>query len=494
MINYGIIWVIMPKRRSKRSQRMYLTLVYMTMTILVVCVVGLLMLLTLGYDFNTKSGRIEQGGLIQLESRPTGATVIFDGQRLSSVTNTKVTASSGTHSVTMQRSGYRDWQKQISLHHGEVLWFNYVLLVPTNITTQTIAQYTESTTSLASRTAKWLIIARHNSPALERYDLAREDAKMTPITIPADSYTAPATSKSQVFEPVMWMNDNRTLVVRHTYDEGMVEWLTMDVENVASTRNLTKQLGIQVVQLQPNASDANRIYVVTATHELREIKLSEMSLSRVIAERVASISPGDSGTITYQTLPDDKSQRTIGYVTDGTMKPRVIMTTESPGHLTALISKYYGDHYITTIEGEKMTIAKVSLPSSDSSASYQTTPVASVIAPASASLSHNISQRFVLAQNPSGFAVYDLELQKYTTTSFEGNQTTPLRWIDAHHLTAARDGSLKLYEFDGTNIQTLAGDTASGAVTFARDGKYLYYIARGEGAMQRLTRLTMILD
>lgn len=484
----------MPKRRTKRSQTIYLTLVYMTMTILVVCIVGMLMLMTLGYDFNSKSGRIEQGGLIQFESRPTGATVLFDGQRLGSTTNTKLTASSGAHSVVMQRSGYRDWQKAVSLRHGEVLWFNYVVLVPTNITSHVVANSSDIGPSIASVNGKWLVAPDGQSGVLRRYDIARDDAKMTQVVIPTDAYTAPAEGKTHTFEPLVWMDDNRTVLVRHTYDDGAVEWLTFDIENPTAARNLTKQLGVQIIQLQPNATDANRLYVVTAAHELREIKLSEMSLSRVIAERVASISPADSGTITYQTLPDETSKRTIGYYTDGAAKPRVIETLHSTGHLAVLISKYFGDHYLTILDGDKMTITKTNLSASDSTTAYTSSPVASVVAPTGAALSHNSNQRFILAQNPTSFGVYDLELQKYTTTPLDGAMTVGLQWVDTHHLAAARDGVLKLYEFDGSNTQILANNTAQGVVTFARDGKYMYYTARGEGSLTHLVQLTMILD
>lgn len=483
----------MPKRRSKRSQAIYLTLVYMTMTILVVCIVGILMLLTLGYDFNTKSGKLEQGGLVQFDSRPAGATVMFDGQRLSGTTATKLTAASGDHSVTMQRAGYRDWQKQLTLHHGEVLWFTYAVLVPTNLTPERLASYAAPTSSLATTPSKWYVVMRSDgSPTIDRYDLTQNSPKATSVAIPADSFTAPAEGKPQRFEPIAWADDNRTLIIRHTYNDTASEWLSLDVEDATHTHNLTKQLGIDIKQLQPNASDANRLYVVTTSGELREIKLGDMSLGRVLADRVASIATADSGTITYQTLPDEKSVRTLGYYTDGATKSRSIQSIPGANHLQVMISKYFGDHYIATIQDDRMSIVKVNLPASDSTASYTSTPVTTVTVPGGASLSANTNQRFVMAASANAFAVYDIELQKSTTTTLDGVATTPLRWLDNFHLAAARDGRLVMYEFDGANAQTLASNAAAGDVTFAQDGRYIYYMAAPTPGSYELTRVKLI--
>lgn len=488
----------MPKRRTKRNQAIYLTLVYMTMTILVVGIVGMLVLLTLGYDFDSKSGRLEQGGLIQLDSRPRGATVTFDGNRLGSTTSTKLTATSGDHSVTMQRTGYREWQKQISLRHGEVLWLNYARLIPTSLSPEPLTTYTTATRSSASANAKWYVISRDDgSPVLDRYDLSRDDARMQQVTIPNDIYTAPTEGRAQLFEPISWASNNRLLLVRHTYDDGVAEWLTVDVEDPSNSRNLTRQLGIQVKQIMFSANDASRLYIVTSAHELREIRLGEMSLSRVLADNIDSVAVADSDTLTYQTIADAHGERSVGYYTDGAARPRVIESfADSTQPLRVTLGKYFGDHYIAIMYGTRTTIQRTNLPSSASTSNYTMQRIAEVDAPAGATLSISSNQRFIVAENATSFAVYDLELKKYTTTAIDGVAPAhaPLRWLDPYHVWSMRDGVMRMYEFDGANIETLAsGVVPSSDATLAQDGKYLYYMTtdatRGE---QYLTRVKLI--
>jgi len=49
-----------------------------------------------------------------------------------------------------------------------------------------------------------------------------------------------------------------------------------------------------------------------------------------------------------------------------------------------------------------------------------------------------------------------------------------------------------MYEFDGANAQTLASNTAAGDVTFAQDGRYVYYMAAPAAGSYELTRVKLI--
>src|ERR1700740_1025714 len=94
---------------SKRRKPLVRTAVYSFMTLTVIVIVSLLMLVVLGYSFNQKDGKLEQGGLLQFESIPQGATVTLDEMKLGPQTNTKSTVDTGDHSVSFDRNGYRTW-------------------------------------------------------------------------------------------------------------------------------------------------------------------------------------------------------------------------------------------------------------------------------------------------------------------------------------------------------------------------------------------------
>jgi flagellar basal body-associated protein FliL len=71
---------------SKRRKRVQLTFIYMLMVLSIVSIVFVLILVVQGYRYNSYDGKVEQGGLVQFDSRPSGATVSVDDITLSART------------------------------------------------------------------------------------------------------------------------------------------------------------------------------------------------------------------------------------------------------------------------------------------------------------------------------------------------------------------------------------------------------------------------
>jgi hypothetical protein len=103
----------MKQHVSKHRQPIRRTIVYSIMTASVVFLVTIMMLLVLGYSFNRDDGRIEQGGLLQFGTTPSGAKVLLNGDDTDSRTTAKSTVPSGTHTVRYELDRYRPWEKTI---------------------------------------------------------------------------------------------------------------------------------------------------------------------------------------------------------------------------------------------------------------------------------------------------------------------------------------------------------------------------------------------
>lgn len=73
----------------------------------------------------TSSGKIEQSGLIQIHSMPTGATVELDGSTIFSRTNLSRSLTAGEHSLKLSRDGYDTWQKTIKMSSGMLMRLHY---------------------------------------------------------------------------------------------------------------------------------------------------------------------------------------------------------------------------------------------------------------------------------------------------------------------------------------------------------------------------------
>ena len=95
----------MHKKRSSKFVIARRAALYTFMSTAVVVLVTVLVFIMLGYQFNRKDGRIEQGGLVQLGSRPSGAKISIDGNETSMTTSNKATLTRGKHTIEFSRDG-----------------------------------------------------------------------------------------------------------------------------------------------------------------------------------------------------------------------------------------------------------------------------------------------------------------------------------------------------------------------------------------------------
>jgi WD40 repeat protein len=93
-----------------------------------------------GYRYNFDAGRLEKTGLILLNSRPDGARVTVNGKDLGDKTPSRADALlPGRHEVTVERDGYRVWQKSLQVRAERVTFARYIVLIPKNLTTRRVA-------------------------------------------------------------------------------------------------------------------------------------------------------------------------------------------------------------------------------------------------------------------------------------------------------------------------------------------------------------------
>ena len=110
------------QQKKRRLIRVIITEIIMFLAVILIVVVALL--ITMGF-FVTSDGRIEQSGLIQIHSIPTGATVTIDDKTIFSRTNLSRTLSAGNHHIKLTRDGYDSWEKTIKMYSGLLVRLYY---------------------------------------------------------------------------------------------------------------------------------------------------------------------------------------------------------------------------------------------------------------------------------------------------------------------------------------------------------------------------------
>ena len=472
----------MKKPASKRRQSLIRAAVYGVMTVSVIVIVSLLMLVVLGYSFSQKDGRLEQGGLLQFASVPSGATVTLDELTLGTRTNTKATVASGNHSVSFDRSGYRTWKKSIVIKPGQIGWINYARMIPTKLTPQSQRVFPSLAGSLASPGHKWLLVhPAADQPVFELADIQGDSVRYTTMTIPAAAYTAPAAGVPHSFAMESWSQNEEAVLIKHTFDGDKTEWLLVDRDEPAKTVNVSAALGIQPSKVV-FAGGGDRLLFVQTDDTVRRVNLSDMTLSRPLAAQVESFNPYDDKLITYATTPDEKNERTVGYASVDIERSVPIGTYPADGQpLQAVLKVYFNKKYLSVVHGQNLTIRSGDLPTLSDDGDLKTYAEATVPQGAG-TLSVSSNGRFVMAQLPDGYATYDLELKKYDVTAWDVPSAAqrPLLWLDDYILWSDNGGQLRLYDFDGANQQSIMAVAEGQAASISPNGKYLYGITQGD--------------
>lgn len=465
-------------RKSKRRTRAQLAFVYTLMAVSVVSVVAILVLVMLGYRFNRYDGKVEQGGLVQFDSRPSGAAVTIDGMTLANKTASKITATSGPHTIRMTKPGYAQWEKDVNVQAGGVLWLNYALLMPTKPATRTVASLPTVSSSLVSLDRKYMVmVGAQNEPTLYVAALNDNNPILTKVPIAATTQSSVDDTATQSFTLVALDKEGRNALVRRTYADK-TEYISVDLRNNGASYNITQSLGVDIAALDYRLGDTGTVYVLTTAHELRRVAIAAGTLSGPLVSNVAEFSQADQSTLTYVTLPDAKGVRTVGYLTDGASKPRGLGTTSGTGALQLAIGKYFGERYVTILDGTRVTISKGNLPASDSKDQIALGIVAQFeVAAGAASLRYSPGDnRFVLVQSGVSATSYDLELLQRATITLPSLSAKPLTWIDNYHWTATMGGAVMYYDFDGTNGQMVVSGASDQATALSENYKYYYYI------------------
>ena len=479
---------------NKRRTRVRLTLTYSMMGLAVVGAVTVLVLILQGYRFNRYDGKVEQGGLVQFDSRPSGATVELDDVALSAKTASKLTVSVGAHTVTMTKDGYTSWSKSVTVKAGGVLWLNYARLYPKNPVVSTSATYDAVSAALVSPNRKQVVTLGVSNQAVFYVTPLNDDKPQTQrVTIASDKLTAASDATSVSFGLVAWDQDSQYVIVRHNFD-SKTEYLSLNVSD-GTTVNVTKVLGVDISKVEYVIGDHNAVYVLNTAHEVRRGDLAAATISGPLLSGVADFAQADRSTITYETVRANDGSRSVGYLTNGASRPRTVHTVNNDGTSTLKfrIGTYYGDHFLVLAYGDTTTIYTADVPSSDSSSSLSWKRVGWLATPGGVRYLgfSPETKRFVYAQMASTAATYDLETDVVAKVTFQGQLSRELEWVDDFHIGSTANSESYFYDFDGTNGRAVAANVLDIPSTISENEKYFFYFT-ADGPKVALKRVQLV--
>jgi hypothetical protein len=463
-------------RFSKRQRQALLFFTYGFMTLATVVISAICILLVLGYRFDIKSNRLEQGSLVQFRSIPDGSVITLDGVKLGFTTPGKLEVSAGQHTVTYKKAKYLEWTKTITVDAGELRWLNYARLVPEKITTKPIVAANDVSEGLPTPDRKFLATVSAARPGeVAIYDL-RDLTKVTSkvYTIPATLITTP--DQASTYQIVEWDSASRYLLFARTTG-ATTEYLRLDrTTDSGSVVNLTKEFSLPFAQPHFSGTSGNVYYVLTGS-DLRRVDLGNKSISAPLVAGVESYQLYHENDIAFVAVRADKKIAGV-YISS---KETIVRSYAPTDVVMVDLTEYFSDYYLAVSRAERVEIVKDPTQATASSTSAHYAVFDTAFVPTK--LDFASSGRFLTALSGRAYQLYDLETDSKASVNMADSDRTMAspRWIDDYYLADVVDGSVRIYEFDGANTHTITNAQPSLPVFFSDNGNFLISFGLQDG-------------
>ena len=433
----------------------------------VVCLTAFLTFLVLGYNVGD-GWKIERSGLLQINSNPTGATVRIDGEEgLLARTNLSRAYSSGTHLVTLVKSGYGQWEKKITITEGFYYRLSYPRLFLDKIEKKTISEALEF--DVLDKSPSGNEILGINIEKMSFQLLKLDGDKMTAKELAFDQVRNEALVSAEIVE---WSKSGDEVLLRLNYGGG-ADWVLLDLDDGADSVNLTATFGLDFEQIKMENSSAEKILVLSEG-DLREINTKDKDISRVLLSGVERFDSMEN-VVAYVTVPDESGKVTVGVYTEGEKAGVKIRTIENPtDEVFVVIDEYFEDDFLAIGTGNSLMIYQGKIPSYGQKVSSMSLIMNKELSFKIEEVETKGAGELIIAKNANMVAIMDAEafaIEEYEMKDVDG------KWLDEFMLYGTKDGKLTVWDFDNLNEKTLIGKgvKAGSLVTISSSGRWIYY-------------------
>jgi hypothetical protein len=463
---------------KKRAHRIRLFLGYILVAIAIAMGTFILLLQSYGYDIDRKTGAVIQNGLVFLSAYPEPATIYVNGEQKGQ-TDARMALPAAEYNFELRRDGYRTWKRTIDLVGGSVERLTYPTLFPEKLATKDLQLYAGPLQfATESPDRHWLVTASPGSiTAFENLDISNPNAVAAGFSLPSGIVNTAA--GAHTLELVEWSNDNNHLLIKHTFVGGN-EFIMIDRQTPQNSFNINKLLAANPTKITLRDKKFDQWYVYDDKTRLLQVADQKTHQPAPLLDKVLAFKSYGSDSVLY--VSDDS--QVAGKVqlkwhdADGNFTVR---TLPSGTEYLLDVARYSNHWYMVGGAKSEGRVYVYKDPQSIAKRSNHPLPNAlttlRVDQPAYVSFSY--STQFIMAQHGANFGVYDIETNRrfYYDTKLSVQPQQEAKWMDSNRLLLVSDGKTQVFDFDGTNAQTLVPIQAGTTPFFDRDYTYLFTIA-----------------
>jgi len=465
---------------SKKQLREHVVLIIGYILVALAITIATLILVEQAYGFGlAKNGTVIQNGLVFFSSQPNPANIYVNGVLNSNATNTRLFLQSGVYNIELTRAGYRSWQRTVVFDAGSVEHFDYPVLFPTTLTSKKIHVYNDAPhLSTQSPSRQWLLVEQPGSmTSFDLYNFKNPTTPtMTTVALPTNLLSKATSNESWQFDE--WADDNQHVLLTHLYD-GKSEYILVDCADPTQSVNLSNVLGTTPAQLTLNNKKYNQYYLYNNASDssLQTATLATGSALTPYLQDVLAYQSYGNNTMLYVTTNGAPSGKVSLKLLSGDQTITIRSLPISPSYLVNL-TQYNGELYVAAGATSDGQVYIYQNPIGQFS-NQQGTIIASQVlnVPQAYYLSFSDNAQFIVVEHNTTFAVYDVENQKtYTYTKIQPLDSPQLSasWMDGDRLVYTSGGKLIVFDYDGTNQQTLMSESPAYLPDFSTDYRYVF--------------------
>lgn len=493
--------------RKERLNRIVLFVSYGLVSLAIAIASVVLLSVTDGYCVDGK-GEVDKCGFVFVSTQPSGATITVDGKPKKERTNTKLNFRSGVYTIRLSRDGYRDWEHQVMVLGGDVQRFDYPFLFPKTLTSSPLATFSSTLSYLTqSPNRRWVVLADSAQPPEQVYVYDLGNAlKPVASTLNIPSGIVTPSTAAHTWKVLEWSDDNRHVLLQHVFttaESAGLEYIMLDRQNVAGSRNISRELGLGAAdQLSLFNKKPTQFYAYNPeTKILRTVALNGAAPSAVPLQHVLAYKTSGDNTVLYATDTPPSGKVIPGQVSivlQQDNRVRVIRRLPASASAYLLDIARYSSNWYVVVGSDVQKGAHIYRNPFDGWSPTVTAlpaPIRFLKLAQPTYVAFSSTSQFMAVENGQQFAIYDAERDQ--AAAFQASQPldkpqTHAQWMDGNRLLYVSGGQLVVFDYDNLNPQTLQAALPDWAVCFSPDFRSVI-TTKSSGAGTQLMNTPLIL-
>ena len=470
----------MDRARQKKIRNVRVIATNAFMSISVIAIVFVLMIIAMGYTI-TEDG-LEQSGLLQVASHPSGASVEIDGNSQFGHTEFSKMLSSAEHKVRISKDGYDSWSRDVKIDGGLLTRIEWVRLFPNNPDIKNASTYKELRLAQFSQNRKWLVTVEKDSDELVRSDIQPDRLKNTRLKLSDLLGTDAEKARTGELSVLDW-NENCNKAILSWKTEDKTSWHLIDLEHAENSIDLNKQFKHDFTDVAIANSSASKLWAL-ADGNLYRIDISDAKISDIIASQVELIANNKDvvGFVNLENIvqKDDqpaKTERHINTYKDGEESFVTVATLDENQKVAGLtMNTYWNEEWLAYSYGKELRILAGKYPSYGK----QNSKTLKAILERDLSFAPTLVSRggkgnVIVFVGGKNMVSYDIETKRYYDTDL-GIDITKINWIDDYLLWENVDNNVVVRDFDGSNRRGIAKQASPVLpAVISENNDWLYY-------------------